>query len=255
MMAFLTSAITLGFLGSFHCVGMCGPIALALPVGSASGFKRIALILIYNAGRILTYSFFGLLFGLLGQTLAFAGFQQLFSVIMGCLILVILFLPTGLSFKNRMGTVVFSFFQMLRDKLAALFNYSGTRPLFLIGLLNGLLPCGLVYLGAAGAAASGNAWSGALFMIFFGLGTIPAMVALPVFGKFAGLSVRNGIRKASPYIVGAVAVLLILRGLNLGVPYLSPKFSNDQNVSCHLHQAADHKNVILCSGQNSTHKK
>ncbi len=254
-MVFLFGAITLGFLGSFHCVGMCGPIALALPVGNAAGLKRVLLIFIYNAGRVLTYGFFGALFGLIGQTAAFAGFQQLFSITMGCLILIVLLLPNQLTFTNKMGTAVFSFFQNLRNKLSSLFSQNGARPLFLIGLLNGLLPCGLVYLGAAGAAATGSILNGALFMSFFGLGTIPAMIALPVFGRYAGLSIRNGIRKMSPFIVGAVAILLIVRGLNLGVPYLSPKLGDDQKMTCHVQQTGNSKNTIVCSGQNSAHKK
>jgi sulfite exporter TauE/SafE len=87
MISFLIAALTLGFLGSFHCLGMCGPIALALPTGKAKGLKKTGLIISYNFGRMITYSFLGLIAGFIGKSFVIAGFQQIFSIVLGIAIL------------------------------------------------------------------------------------------------------------------------------------------------------------------------
>jgi sulfite exporter TauE/SafE len=103
--------------------------------------------------------------------------------------------------------------------------------------LNGLLPCGLVYVAIAGAISSGDAISGMLFMILFGLGTFPAMFAATIFGRFINLNIRKKINQAIPALAVVLAVLFILRGLSLGIPYISPKISaqtiNQTEMECH----------------------
>ncbi|MGZ4043606.1 MAG: sulfite exporter TauE/SafE family protein, partial [Bacteroidia bacterium] len=89
----IVAAISLGLLGSFHCIGMCGPIALALPVHQATVFRKVVAILLYNSGRIITYSLLGLLFGIIGQGFAVFGLQQVLSVSLGTLILLSIILP------------------------------------------------------------------------------------------------------------------------------------------------------------------
>jgi sulfite exporter TauE/SafE len=106
--------------------------------------------------------------------------------------------------------------------------------MFLIGILNGFLPCGLVYVALAGAIASGDAISGAAVMILFGLGTIPAMFAASVFGKFINIGIRTKLRKAVPALAILLAAVFILRGLNLGIPYLSPRLNAPTNVSSEM---------------------
>ena len=150
-MSFFIAAISLGLLGSFHCIGMCGPIALALPVHQYPAVKKYAAILLYNVGRILTYTLLGLLFGILGQSFFLGGFQQVFSIAIGVLLLLSVFLIytkwSGLS----KWSFLFQFINSVKVQLAKLFNRKGLQFLFLIVVLNGLLPCGLVYLGIAGA--------------------------------------------------------------------------------------------------------
>jgi sulfite exporter TauE/SafE len=234
-MLFLLAAISLGFLGSFHCIGMCGPIALALPIGNLRGFTRLISVLTYNAGRIFTYAFFGLIFGGIGKTFSIFGYQQLLSIVLGALILLGLLLPSSFVSKFSGNTQLYSFFNGIKTKLSKLFLKEGKKSLFIIGLLNGLLPCGLVYMAVAGAMAAGSVLNGALFMAFFGLGTAPTMILLPLAGNSFSLSFRNKIRKTVPYMVGFMAVLLILRGLNLGIPYVSPKMeaNKTQLPTCH----------------------
>ncbi|MFN7014884.1 MAG: sulfite exporter TauE/SafE family protein [Bacteroidia bacterium] len=232
-MEWIIAALTMGFLGSFHCVGMCGPIALALPVGHFSGSRKIAAILLYNIGRILTYAAFGVLFGLIGQGFALAGFQQIMSVVIGCILLIVVLFPY--SWSPKLGIAKWNgFVNKVKMKLGLLFKQRSFSALFSIGLLNGLLPCGLVYMAIAGSVAVADAIKGSLFMALFGVGTIPAMFIVTMVKDFISLNVRNKIQKAVPVFIGVMAILLILRGLNLGIPYISPKVQQAEctTMSC-----------------------
>jgi sulfite exporter TauE/SafE len=228
---FLLAAISLGFLGSFHCIGMCGPIALTIPVKRSSSISIITGSLVYNSGRIITYACMGLLFGLLGKGFVLAGWQNILSVSLGIIILVLLFLPK-LSWISKNTGLIFHLLEKLKSQLRKLFGIHTFRSLLLIGLLNGLLPCGLVYLGIAGSIATGDTLKGALFMTAFGLGTLPAMMAITIVRDRITISFREKIRKAIPVFVGLMAVLLILRGLNLDIPYVSPSIETNGGT-CH----------------------
>ncbi|WP_198651998.1 sulfite exporter TauE/SafE family protein [Chitinophaga deserti] len=212
--AWLLSGLGLGFLGSFHCIGMCGPIALTLPVQHLSGWKKMGGILLYNAGRVVTYMLLGMVFGWLGQQFYLGGWQQWLSVFLGLLLL------AAVLFGKLMPSMKIGFVQRA---LGQLLSRRSTSTLFAIGFLNGLLPCGMVYMAIAGAVASGSIWGGMLFMGAFGAGTLPAMAAVTWFSQLLGLRGRKAIRSAMPYVVSLMAVLLILRGLNLGIPYVSPE--------------------------------
>lgn len=231
---FLLAAISLGFLGSFHCVGMCGPIALAIPLKRDSHAGRIGGSLVYNAGRMLSYALMGALAGLIGQGFAIAGWQSALSVTLGVLILSLLFIPAGITRKASPLQV----FVKLRMLLQKLFGTYTMRSLLLIGILNGLLPCGLVYMGIAGAVATGSVLKGASFMAVFALGTFPAMLALSLAGSRISIRTREKMRQAVPIFIAAMALLLILRGMNLGIPYLSPSLAHTaaggmQHQCCH----------------------
>ncbi len=225
ILAFLIVALSLGFLGSFHCVGMCGPIALALPLGKSSWGRKFSGVLLYNVGRALTYGVFGLLFGLLGKGFVIGGYQQWLSIGLGVLILVGLLLPSRLTSSVGLFRFAAHVVQRLKSSIGKLFTNGSMASLFTIGLLNGFLPCGLVYMGIAGAIATGDAFKGSMFMMAFGLGTLPAMLAVSVAAGSISLAWRNKIRKAVPVFVGAMALVLILRGMNLGIPYISPELN------------------------------
>ena len=235
-MEFLVAAISLGFLGSFHCVGMCGPIAMALPLGRETQFKRITGTLLYNLGRVTTYGVLGLLFGLLGKGFVIGGYQQGLSIVLGVLILLTLLFPKQLSSETRLTKAILPWVYTVKSLLGNLFKKTSYPSLYLIGVLNGLLPCGLVYLGVAGAIATGEAWKGSLFMMVFGLGTLPAMFFVSMASSAISLDWRNKIRRAVPVFVGLMAFVLILRGLNLGIPYMSPELSKTdctKHSCCH----------------------
>lgn len=223
-------AISLGFLGSFHCVGMCGPIALALPLDRSSKLKTLIGSLLYNFGRMLTYSLLGLLFGLIGQGFFIAGYQNILSISLGILILVLLLFNTKqFKFISQLQTK-FSFLGKIKSGIINLFGRKSNSALFLIGLLNGLLPCGLVYIGIAGAIATGDALYGSLFMFFFGFGTLPAMLFINMISGSLSLAGRNKIKRFVPFAVGIMAVLLIVRGLNLGIPMISPEMTKKEII-------------------------
>lgn len=249
MLLFLT-AISIGFLGSFHCIGMCGPIALALPVHQYSPLKKNFGIFLYNAGRITTYTFLGLLFGLLGQSIFIGGFQQTLSIAIGVLLLLSVVLTKVTVLSTTKGlSIIYSFINSVKNQLGNLFNKKGIHFLFFIGLLNGLLPCGLVYIGIAGAIATGHYIKGAEFMLFFGIGTMPIMFAVSFLGQFISTGHRNLIRKSIPVMVSIMAVMLIVRGLNLGIPYLSPQFEQETHKMSCCEKTAP-KELIKCSPKN-----
>ena len=229
MNIFLT-ALTLGFLGSFHCVGMCGPIALALPLNCESLFSKITGSLLYNAGRIFTYALFGGFFGLIGQSIVVAGYQQGLSITLGTAILIMALLPKRIANKFRITSMMFSYIGSVKEKLKKLFKKNSYSSLFFIGTLNGLLPCGLVYLGIAGAIATGNTISGSFFMAVFGMGTVPAMITIALISSSININFRKKVSKVVPVFTVAMALLLILRGLNLGIPYVSPEMSATKPV-------------------------
>jgi len=228
------TAFLIGLLGSVHCIGMCGPIAIALPVPDSSNISFFTGRILYNIGRVVSYSILGLIFGLVGGRVALAGAQQFVSIALGVIIIVAILLPQ--KYKNYFAQHPFTqkLAQPLKTNIGSLFKKGTFSAMFLIGVLNGFLPCGFVYIGLAGAIASGDAISGAAVMILFGFGTIPAMFAASVFGKYINIGIRIKLRKATPYLAIVLAVIFIMRGLNLGIPYLSPKLTAQNVVSTEM---------------------
>jgi sulfite exporter TauE/SafE len=221
-MAILFSALVLGLMGSFHCAGMCGPIAIALPLQGNTTGKKIFGGTLYNLGRTVTYGFMGAIFGLLGQGIVMIGFQQKVSVIMGAVMIISVLFPALFKNQYRMDKSWFSFVGKLKKSIGGLFSVRSYSSLFFIGLLNGLLPCGLVYMAIAGAIGTGSVTNGTLYMILFGLGTIPMLLAISLAGNMMSHSIRKKVNKLIPILIVVVGVLFILRGLSLGIPFLSP---------------------------------
>jgi sulfite exporter TauE/SafE len=222
-MTILLSALVLGLMGSFHCAGMCGPIAIALPLHGNTVPQKIFGGTLYNIGRTITYGILGALFGMLGQGIHLLGFQQKISVVMGALMIISVLFPALFRNQFSLEKSWFSVVGKLKKSIGKLFAVRSFSSLFFVGLLNGLLPCGLVYIAIAGAIGTGSATQGTLYMILFGLGTIPMMLGISVAGNMMGLALRNKINKLIPVLVVVVGMLFILRGLDLGIPYLSPK--------------------------------
>ncbi|MDA3613598.1 sulfite exporter TauE/SafE family protein [Polluticaenibacter yanchengensis] len=217
----IIAGVIIGLVSSVHCIGMCGPIALSLPVYNESPFKKASLILIYNLGRAFSYACIGLLIGFLGQRFVLWGFQQALSLIAGAAILIIF------TFKYWGGKYAASFekpFFSVKAKLSGLLSgRKNTLSYFLIGVLNGLLPCGMVYVAAGYALALSNPFYSAAFMFLFGLGTLPLMASITILSKNLSFNFRQKLNRIVPFIICITAVCLLLRGMGLGIPYLSPK--------------------------------
>lgn len=221
-MAILLSALALGLMGSFHCAGMCGPIAIALPLHGNTVPQKIFGGTLYNLGRTITYGIMGALFGLLGQGMEMLGFQQKISVLMGTLMIVSVLFPVLFKNQYSLDKSMFSFVGKLKKSIGNLISIRSFSSLFFIGMLNGLLPCGLVYMAIAGAIGTGNSGQGTLYMILFGLGTIPMLLTISIAGNIMSQAIRKKINKLIPVLVVVVGLLFILRGLSLGIPFLSP---------------------------------
>ncbi|MBE7652296.1 sulfite exporter TauE/SafE family protein [Tenacibaculum finnmarkense] len=215
------SALIFGLLGSFHCIGMCGPIAFMLPVDRTNKITQFFQILSYHFGRLFTYSLIGLLFGFLGKGFYFFGFQQQLSIAAGILMILVILLPKTFQ-KYNFSKPINKWVMKVKSSLGKELKNKGNDTFFTIGFLNGFLPCGLVYMAVFGALASSNALSGSLYMFLFGLGTVPLMTIIVYVGNFANGLLRKTIQQAIPYVVVFIGILFILRGLGLGIPYISP---------------------------------
>ena len=218
----LVSAFILGLLGSFHCVGMCGPIAFMLPVDRSNTVKKITQISIYHFGRLLAYSIIGLVFGLIGKSLYIFGFQQQLSIIIGVLMILVVLIPQQTFNKYNFSKPIYRLISKVKSALGSAMKKKTMDTFLTIGFLNGFLPCGLVYMALFAAIAGGNAMNGILYMAVFGLGTIPLMTTTIYFSQFLKGKARQRIQKAIPVFVILIGALFILRGLGLGIPYLSP---------------------------------
>ncbi len=219
----IISAFVVGFAGSFHCMGMCGPLALSIvsPRGGVSP-KELGT-LFYFVGKSFTYTVLGFLIGLFGHQMALAGLQQSLSIITGLAMLffvVITFFKPVLFHKNPVtnyiNQLLLPVFGRLISKQHSIFKTLG------LGALNGLLPCGLVYIGLTAAFATGQWWSAGLFMFVFALGTMPVMFSFLWLSNHASMPLRNLVQKATPVFMTIIGVVLILRGLDLGIPFISP---------------------------------
>ncbi len=217
------SALSIGFLGSAHCVAMCGPLALALPISRKSKTHSILGIALYHLGKLSMYALLGLIFGSLGKGLVLAGLQQRVSIIAGVLILLAVLIPK-LKHQNNVivGFVYRQILNPIQAQMAILLKRHRLPTLILLGFFNGLLPCGLIYLALMGALSTGDLYQGSLFMTAFGLGTIPALVSLQFAAQLTKSKIPAKIRSIFPILMIFAALFFILRGAGLGIPYISP---------------------------------
>ncbi|PIA79437.1 hypothetical protein BFR04_00895 [Gaetbulibacter sp. 4G1] len=218
----LWSAIILGLLGSFHCIGMCGPIAFMLPVDRSNSTKKIIQISIYHFGRLLAYSIIGLIFGFVGKSLYIFGLQQQLSIIIGVIMIVVVLTPLHTFNKYNFSKPIYKIISKVKSALGKAIKKKTSDTFLTIGFLNGFLPCGLVYMAVFASITTANAFQGSLYMLLFGIGTIPLMTSAIYLGKFLNATIKQRIQKAIPVFVVVIGLLFIIRGLGLGIPYISP---------------------------------
>lgn len=226
----IIAGLVLGLTGSLHCAGMCGPIAVALTGKDSDKFSFILKRVVYNSGRIVTYVLLGALFGLLGDRIKMSGLQQTISILTGVILLIGLFVshnPFSVLMKSNLFQRIYVSYKRL---IGIFFGKKSTFAFLMTGILNGFLPCGLVYLALSGALLTGDVMNSSLFMLMFGAGTIPLMLSISLFGRTVKLNYLK-IRKLIPVFTIILAILFILRGLNLNIPFISPKLDVNDKVN------------------------
>ena len=222
-LALIISAIGLGFASGFHCIGMCGPIALSMGLTKKQATNYYLQNLTYQFGRIFTYSLLGTLLGIVGQGFEMAGFQQYLTIAVGILIILMaIFSFGGNDFASKIPFLSKLLLQV-KMNLGKLLQKADYRSRFTTGILNGFLPCGMVYMALTASLAAGGIWQGASFMALFGLGTLPFMFAVVLLGNLMTTAFRIKILKFVPVLMIVLGGLFILRGLEIGIPYISPK--------------------------------
>lgn len=232
----LYTALIFGLISSLHCVGMCGPIALMLPVDRNNEAKRVLQTLTYHLGKLVSYGSLGLLFGILGKGFFFAGMQQQLSIAVGVIMILIAIVPEKEFAKYNFSKPVYKVITKVKSSLGQQFKKKSFSSFFTIGLLNGYLPCGMVYVALFGALAMNSINLGILYMILFGIGTIPLMSLVTYISNTFSTSFRSKIQKVIPVIAVCIGVLFIMRGLGLSIPYISPSTMDlfvQQEANCH----------------------
>ena len=218
----ILSAVILGLMGSLHCVGMCGPIAFMLPVDQTNNYKKFGQIFIYHFGRLMAYGIIGLVFGFLGKGLSIFGAQQKLSIAIGIIMILVVLIPYKIFNKYNLSKPIYKVISKVKNQLGKELKKKSPDTFLTIGFLNGFLPCGLVYMALFGAIAMGNALQGSLYMMLFGLGTVPLMTTAIYFSGLLKGGIRQKVQRVIPVFVVVIGLLFILRGLGLGIPYVSP---------------------------------
>ncbi|MBK9272555.1 MAG: sulfite exporter TauE/SafE family protein [Saprospiraceae bacterium] len=229
MWIFLFSGFILGLGSSLHCAGMCGPLVLTMPFQRPDGAIQIRAVLEYHLGKTLSYALFGGIFGFFGMGLKLVGFQQWFSVIFGILLLLFLIGPKinshAKDWKNKLMIVWSKYISLL-------FKINNRKTFILLGMSNGLIPCGVVYVALAASVMGYSPGLSMAFMAFFGFGTIPILTLIIGGSKLFKPKRFFSYTKLGQVATLLLALLFILRGLNLDIPFLSPKLADNHHIEC-----------------------
>jgi sulfite exporter TauE/SafE len=223
-------AFFIGLFGSIHCIGMCGPLAFAVQVSNHNWLRVVFDKVIYNLGRIISYTALGFVIGFAGKQLWLSGMQQGLSFASGLLIIM-----AGISRLLHVGFGNNRLLSSLLSPVNRLLNYALKHKAghLIIGMVNGFLPCGFVYLALIGAINTTMPLAAAQYMFWFGAGTFPLMLIATLSSGFMGPVVRKRINRAMPYFMICLGFWFILRGVGLNIPYLSPAKQVWQGSNCH----------------------
>lgn len=216
------AGLSIGLLSGYHCVGMCGPIAFSLGLDADNKFKFYTQNFLYQFGRITTYALLGAVVGIVGQSFDIAGYQRHISIIAGVLLILMVLLPGKATEIGTNLKPVNRFMVKVKIFLSRYLQKKDNTSRYMTGILNGFLPCGIVYFALASSLAAGGVVQGALYMACFGLGTFPFMFIVTWAGKLINLRVRNKVMKIFPYFMVVLGILFILRGTGLGIKMISP---------------------------------
>jgi uncharacterized protein len=226
MYYFLATAFLLGLTSTLHCLGMCGPISLALPLNRTNNWTILSDILQYHFGRIFTYAILGFIVGTIGFTIKIVSILQWLSIISGIIILIF----AWKEYFTLQVKLKFDFFQVFFSRsMGKLMKTKTPFQLVLLGGLNGLLPCGMVYFALLGSLVVAEPLQSATYMLVFGIGTLPSLIIVSFSANYFSQKLRKMFTQITPFLLTLIALMMILRGLNLNIPYLSPKVESLKN--------------------------
>lgn len=223
-MSNLPLAFLMGFLGSLHCAVMCGPLMLSLPLQKTGWVKAVLQFVSYQIGRIFTYTLLGFLVGFIGNSFSVVTNQETLSLIIGLVLIVFTVLQFTSTYSKSLSKLQATLVKPIALLMGKLFGLPFWG--FFAGLLNGLIPCGMVYLAMATALNTATIQGGGLFMLFFGLGTSPLMLAISLGGVYLKKHIRFNTQKLIPWFMLFMGTLFILRSAELGIPFFSPNVNN-----------------------------
>lgn len=225
-MTYLGIAFFTGLFGSLHCLAMCGPLVMAIPF-QGSAWLSVIQKLVYQLGRILTYSVMGFFAGSLGSLFNILGLQEALSLVSGIILIIIAILHFSGGKKLRSDKL----YQKIFGPLASFMGKWMSKPYggLFAGMLHGLIPCGLVYMAIAGSLNAGSPWAGFSFMFFFGLGTTPLLL----FASFVPSVLRRFLspRLMIPVLFFIAGSFLIARSVNVHIPYLPAPVNRQVDVA------------------------
>lgn len=218
MTEFLTASFAIGLLGSLHCVGMCGGLVTAMGMTRATTWWPG--VIAYQIGRVTTYTALGFIVGLIGSLLNSGwinGIQNSISIVAGVIIILLAlhiggWLPDPFSRLSRRIIAITGFSRFIN----AAATTDNTAPWYSAGLINGLLPCGLVYAAISLSLTATTVGQGVAGMLLFGLGTVPAMLAVPALMRAVTPAARGRILKTGSVLLIIVGAITLLRGTALG---------------------------------------
>jgi uncharacterized protein len=212
----------IGLTSNLHCIGMCGPIALAVPVKRNSIWSILGGVVQYNFGRVITYSLLGILIGMIGISATTFGILQWLSIVTGVFLILYAWRKwIGARIEQKLAIPALNSF--VSRNIGKVMRSELPGKLLILGGLNGLLPCGMVFLALGNALLAGSPVNSALAMAAFGIGTLPSMVAVGFAANRFTMEWRTKMNKIVPYLLTIVGILIVLRGMNLNIPFISPQ--------------------------------
>jgi sulfite exporter TauE/SafE len=229
---------------------MCGPIALTVPLNRSNNWTMVGGLIQYNSGRLLSYAALGVIVGSLGLSINTFGFLQWISIITGGILIIYAWrkylgdLFPRLSARLSMGFV-------LSRGMGKIMKSQSPFKLSMLGVLNGLLPCGMVSVALMNALLAGNIGGSSLAMFVFGIGTLPGMITVSYLANKISSKSRKKMTRTLPYLLTIVGVMIILRGMNLNIPYISPKAEMVQTVDQNTGETTSTAELNCCHDSKS----
>lgn len=225
-----------GLISSLHCVGMCGPLTLLLPLDKKNEVKFIVQFILYILGKSSTYALFGILFGVIGRGFFLAGLQQNIAIVSGLMLMILAFIPEKRWIKFNFLTPLFKYTNKIKSEFHFILKSKSNFKFYILGFFNGFLPCGLVYLSLFSALRFTTIGEVTLYMFVFGLGTLPLLFLFNRSSNFIKNKWNVTFQKIIPFFIFFIGLMMVLRGLSLNIPYVSPNIINLQvqkQSNCH----------------------